>query len=214
LRLKRTIYADKDGLYNQIMVERIAASGNAGLSSMPKYRRQYWLGRANGLEWAANIIRDWAGEHEPEPGEEPAVHKAVPGGIDEWHCKVCAQEIHLVAGGQGPVYVHTETGAVAGPGPADGSPRIETRMIPEQGVTLDGVWVPLALLGELEEQGPWDSQQWDAFIGLSTDQQRVLIARGLAVKETKGGCHRGPALKAFTDSLFGAPAEDAGDPNA
>lgn len=207
MRLKRTIYADKDGLYSQIMVERTAAAGNAGLSSLPKYRRQYWLGRANGLEWAANIIRDWAGEHMPEPGDEPAVHKAVPGGIDEWHCAVCSQEIHLVAGGQGPVHVHTETGAVAGPGPADGSAVIETRMIPEQGVTLDGVWVPLALLGELEEQGVYDSQFGDAFISLSTDQQRVLIARDLAVRETRGGCHRGPALKAFTDSLFGTPAK-------
>ena len=78
---------------------------------------------------------------------------------------------------------------------------VETRMVPEQGVTLDGVWVPLNLLGELDEQGVWDSQFGDAFIDLDRDQERVLIARDLAVKETRGGCHRGPALTAFMASL-------------
>jgi hypothetical protein len=79
--------------------------------------------------------------------------------------------------------------------------RIEIRMIPEQGVTLDGVWVSYELLGELDEQGVWDSQFGDAFIRLSKDQERVLIARGLAVKETRGGCHRGPKLNEFMDAL-------------
>lgn len=161
MRLKRTIYADKDGLYSQIMVERTAASGNAGLSSLPKYRRQYWLGRANGLEWAANIIRDWAGEHEPEPRED------IPA-LDGRH--------------------------------------VETRMVPELGITLDGVWISMNLMGELDEQGTWDAEFSGAFISLNDDQQRVLIDRQLAVKETKGGCHRGPALTAFMNSLVW-PAE-------
>ena len=79
--------------------------------------------------------------------------------------------------------------------------QVETRMVPERGVTLDGVWVPLQLLGELDEQGQWDSQFGSAFIALNRDQQRVLTARGLAVKETRGGCHRGPELEAFVKAL-------------
>jgi hypothetical protein len=89
---------------------------------------------------------------------------------------------------------------------------VETRMVPEQGVTLDDVWVPLDLLGELLEQGPYDSMQWDAFIGLNRDQQRVLIARDLAEKETRGGCHRGPALSGFMDALV-YPKQEGSTPD-
>ena len=80
--------------------------------------------------------------------------------------------------------------------------QVEMKMVPEQGVTLDDVWVPLQLLEELSEQGIYDSWfEGMAFISLSRDQQRVLIARGLAVKETKGGCHRGPDLTGFMEAL-------------
>jgi len=83
----------------------------------------------------------------------------------------------------------------------NGPAKIETRMVPEKGVTLDGVWIPLDLLGELDEQGPWDADFGSAFISLKRDQEQALIARDLAVKETRGGCHRGPALTAFMASL-------------
>jgi hypothetical protein len=79
--------------------------------------------------------------------------------------------------------------------------KIETRMVPEMGITLDGVWISLDLLGELDEQGQWDADFGSAFISLKSDQEQALIARDLAVKETRGGCHRGPALNAFMASL-------------
>ncbi len=63
--MKRTVYADKDEIYSRLMAERTAALGNKELKSIPKYRKMWWGGRAEGLEWAANLIRDWAGEEEP-----------------------------------------------------------------------------------------------------------------------------------------------------
>jgi len=77
----------------------------------------------------------------------------------------------------------------------------EKRFVPELGVELDGVWFPVSLLEELSEQGPWDSQFGSAFIAASRDQERVLLARGLAEKETRGGLHAGPAMAKFWDEL-------------
>lgn len=81
--------------------------------------------------------------------------------------------------------------------------KAERRMIPEWGVTLDGVWVPWSMLEELADQGEWDSQlgPGSAYIKPNRQQQRVLVARELAVRETRGGLHRGPALGAFIDEV-------------
>lgn len=161
----RTIFADKDGMYSQLMVDRDHALTNASLEDLPRYKRQYWKGLAHGLEKAARLIQNWQGEQMPEPASETTV---------------------------------------------------QTRFVPQQGITLDGVWMPLQLLEELSEQGTYDSMlgPGNAFISLNRDQERVLIARDLAVKETRGGCHRGPALSAFMDTLvYPAPpiAKDKGD---
>lgn len=44
------------------------------------------------------------------------VHKAAPA-ADEQHCDVCGQYIKRVPGGQGPTWVHSDSGAVAAPNP-------------------------------------------------------------------------------------------------
>ena len=36
--------------------------------------------------------------------------------------------------------------------------QIEKRMVVEYGVTLDGVWLPLAMLRRLGTHGPWDNR--------------------------------------------------------
>ncbi len=63
------------------------------------------------------------------------------------------------------------------------------------------MWFPAELLEELSEQGRWDSQFGEAFIRPNRDQERVLLARGLAEKETKGGLHAGPAMEKFWAEL-------------
>jgi hypothetical protein len=65
--MKRTVYADKDEIYSRLMADRDAALASASITGMPKYRKQYWSARARGLEYAAHLIRDWAGETEPDP---------------------------------------------------------------------------------------------------------------------------------------------------
>lgn len=74
-------------------------------------------------------------------------------------------------------------------------------MRPEYGVTLDGVWIPYEMLEELEQQDRYASQFGDAYIRPDRDQRRVLVARQLAEEETKGGLHRGSALRAFIDAI-------------
>lgn len=78
---------------------------------------------------------------------------------------------------------------------------IEGKRVTEYGVTLDGVWLPYDLLERLNDQGQWDSQQGTAFIDADRDQERVLVARGLAERETRGGLHRGEHLRKFLDSI-------------
>jgi hypothetical protein len=62
-------------------------------------------------------------DHENENGvslsAEPArVHKAQAGPEPgDWHCTVCGQAIKTVPGGNGPVLVHSDSGAVAAPNP-------------------------------------------------------------------------------------------------
>lgn len=46
----------------------------------------------------------------------PDIHKATPD-KDEQHCAVCGQRVKKVPGGQGPTWIHTDTGAVAAPSP-------------------------------------------------------------------------------------------------
>jgi hypothetical protein len=85
--------------------------------------------------------------------------------------------------------------------------KAQKRMVPEWGADLDGVWFPAELLEELSEQGPYDSQFGPA-LSVKTDQERVLLARGLAEKETRGGLHAGPAMKQFWDEFEFEPAAD------
>lgn len=44
------------------------------------------------------------------------IHKARPSTRDAFHCAVCHQTVKRVPGGQGPTYVHAETGAVVAHG--------------------------------------------------------------------------------------------------
>lgn len=54
---------------------------------------------------------------------EPPVHKAVPVSETDHHCQVCGQRVRRVPGGQGPTWVHADSGAVAAPNPPEGGPR-------------------------------------------------------------------------------------------
>ncbi len=45
------------------------------------------------------------------------VHKASPSESDLRRCEVCGQRIKRVPGGNGPTYVHSDSGAVAAPNP-------------------------------------------------------------------------------------------------
>jgi hypothetical protein len=50
------------------------------------------------------------------------IHKAAPQEADERHCAVCGAAIRQVPGGQGPIYVHADSGAVAAPNPPRSTP--------------------------------------------------------------------------------------------
>ena len=81
--------------------------------------------------------------------------------------------------------------------------QIEKRMVVEYGITLDGVWLPLAMLRRLGTHGPWDKQ----FIEASADQQRVLLAHSLAEPHNQAGLHRGMGLRGFLDAIPYEPTE-------
>ena len=75
--------------------------------------------------------------------------------------------------------------------------KIEKRMVVEYGITLDGVWLPLAMLRRLREHGPWDAP----FTEATTDQERVLLLHGLAERHNQAGLHRGVGLTGFLDAI-------------
>lgn len=71
--MKRTIYADKDEIYNRLMTEAETAKGNSLLTAIPRYRREYWKGKHDGFVHAAAVIRDWKGEPDAETGTQASV---------------------------------------------------------------------------------------------------------------------------------------------
>jgi hypothetical protein len=75
--------------------------------------------------------------------------------------------------------------------------KIEKRMVVEYGITLDSVWLPLAMLRRLGTHGPWDSP----FTEASADQERVLLAHSLAERHNQAGLHRGMGLRDFLDAI-------------
>ena len=75
--------------------------------------------------------------------------------------------------------------------------QIEKRMVVEYGITLDGVWLPLAMLRRLATHGPWDKP----FTEASADQERVLLAHSLAERHNQAGLHRGIGLRGFLDAI-------------
>ena len=79
-----------------------------------------------------------------------------------------------------------------GAGHESTAPTVETRMVVEYGITLDGVWLPLALLRRLAEHGPWSPPYTEA----TADQERVLISHALAERHNGAGLHRGPDSRA------------------
>lgn len=83
----------------------------------------------------------------------------------------------------------------------DGVRKIEKRMVVEYGITLEGVWLPLAMLRTLETRGPWDPPLTAA----TGDQERVLLAHGLAERHNQAGLHRGVGLPDFLDAIPYAP---------
>ena len=86
--------------------------------------------------------------------------------------------------------------------------QIEKRMVVEYGITLDGVWLPLAMLRRLGTRGPWDKP----FTEASADQERVLLAHSLAEPHNQAGLHRGMGLRGFLDAIPYEPAESFGKP--
>jgi hypothetical protein len=75
--------------------------------------------------------------------------------------------------------------------------RLEKRMVVEYGITLDGVWLPLAMLRRLGAHGPWDPP----FTEANADQERVLLAHALAERHNERGLHRGIGLSGFLDAI-------------
>jgi hypothetical protein len=67
----------------------------------------------------------------------------------------------------------------------------------EYGITLDGVWLPLAMLRRLGTHGPWDNP----FTEASADQESVLLAHSLAERHNQAGLHRGLGLRDFLDAI-------------
>lgn len=89
---------------------------------------------------------------------------------------------------------------MAGNGAAEqdsGTIAVETRMVVEYGITLDGVWLPLALLRRLEAHGPWSAP----FTEATTDQERVLVHHALAERHNREGLHRGTGLPGFLAAI-------------
>jgi hypothetical protein len=80
---------------------------------------------------------------------------------------------------------------------ADEPGQIEKRMVVEYGITLDGIWLPLAMLRRLSTHGPWDTP----FTEASADQVRVLLAHSLAERHNQAGLHRGLGLRGFLDAI-------------
>ena len=83
--------------------------------------------------------------------------------------------------------------------PEHGEPGVEVRkrMVVEYGVSLDGVWLPIAMLRRLSTHGPWDRP----FTEATTDQERVLVAHALADRHNQSGLHRGAQLGGFLDAI-------------
>jgi hypothetical protein len=75
--------------------------------------------------------------------------------------------------------------------------QLEQRMVVEYGVSLDDVWLPLAMLRRLRTHGPWDAP----FTEASADQERVLLAHSLAERHNQTGLHRGIGLPGFLDAI-------------
>ena len=77
------------------------------------------------------------------------------------------------------------------------SGKIEKRMVVEYGISLDGVWLPLAMLRRLRAHGPWDAP----FTEATADQERVLLMHALAERHNQAGLHRGTGLIGFLDAI-------------
>jgi len=75
--------------------------------------------------------------------------------------------------------------------------KLERRMVVEFGVTLDGVWLPLAMLRRLRKHGPWDTP----FTEANAHQERVLLIHALAERHNQAGLHRGTGLTGFLDAI-------------
>lgn len=62
------------------------------------------------------------------------VHKATPtpGEVRGSHCFVCGQPVLTVPGGRGPVWVHGDTGMVAGPNPPQLDAQLHSEWIHER----------------------------------------------------------------------------------
>lgn len=75
--------------------------------------------------------------------------------------------------------------------------QLEQRLVVEYGVTLDDVWLPLAMLRRLRTRGPWDAP----FTEANADQERVLLAHDLAERHNRSGLHRGIGLSGFLDAV-------------
>ena len=81
--------------------------------------------------------------------------------------------------------------------------KLEKRMVVEYGVTLDGVWLPLAMLRRLATHGPWDRP----FTEATADQERVLLVHALAERHNQAGLHRGFGLPDFLDAVPFEPTD-------
>jgi hypothetical protein len=72
---------------------------------------------------------------------------------------------------------------------------IQSRLVIEYGIELDGIWLPLGMLRRLGEHGPWSTP----FSEATAEQADVLLAHGLAERHNTG-LRRGNGLQNFLDA--------------
>jgi hypothetical protein len=79
--------------------------------------------------------------------------------------------------------------------------KVEWRPAYEPGIMLDGTWVSYDIIEGLDERSQDTELTGQAPLLVYGDVRRVLVARGLATEQTRGGIYAGPAFAAFLDAL-------------
>lgn len=69
------------------------------------------------------------------------------------------------------------------------------------GVTIDGVWIPDHVLGELAERPQNTEVTYQEALLVPPDVKEALVSHQLASEQTRGGVYAGPAFAEFYKAL-------------